>query len=235
MILTLADSELLKKYNKCSGISLINRYIPELSVIKNMFVLESVEEWFQVQHSFGNMVTIRMDNLIGEDIPLIAGRTTLKCHIPDYISMVADNYTGAVCVCLNVEDGSNQRIYTEGGLNIIFDLNSHVLIEYVGPGFDCRELTKGKSVHEGWNIPIEEVPFIRDTNIYKYCFHKTSQQAYLDSLEERMSFLKNEYPQQIDIINSAMDKVYHGINRELLRRIIDDVLYKIWFQKNQLQ
>lgn len=56
-----------------------------------------------------------------------------------------------------MKSGTNERIHTQGGVNVEFKIRDHVYIDYVGPGFDARELCLGKAVHESWNIPWEEV------------------------------------------------------------------------------
>lgn len=61
-------------------------------------------------------------------------------------------------------------------------------MDYVGLGLDCKELCIGKAVHEAWNIPWEEVPFMKDSSIQKYKTVEVSQREYIETAKERALF-----------------------------------------------
>ncbi len=66
MILDLSKKEhvpLINQYKKCKGISLVEKYLPELSPLNKMYVINSEEDWEKVKDEFPiNMMTVRCDS-----------------------------------------------------------------------------------------------------------------------------------------------------------------------------
>ncbi len=129
--------------------------------------------------------------------------------------------------------GSNERIHTQGGINLDIQIGDHVYIDYVGPSFDCRELCAGKAVHETWNIPWEEVPFLKDSAITKYKTSEISQEEYIETAKERILFLIKAFPDRKEEILQTMPKRYNGISRQIFRDVKEQVIFPLWIQHEQ--
>lgn len=238
MILDLSKKEhipMINMYKKCKGIALVDKYLPQLSPLNKMYVINSLEDWEQVENEFPTqMMTVRCDCPKGVNGNLPHGQTFNRDRVRGYIEEVKAAVPDAVIILEDMKKGTNERIHTQGGVNIDIKIGSHVYIDYVGPGFDCRELCTGKTVHEAWSIPWSEVPFMKESAITKYKTTEVGEQEYIETAKERMLFLIKAFPDKQEEIIEAMPKRYKGINRGLFRDVKEQIIFPLWLQHERL-
>lgn len=238
MILDLNKKEhlpMINTYKKCKGIALVDKYLPKLSPLNKMYVINSMEDWEKVENEFPiQMMTARCDCPKGINGKLPNGQTFNRDRVRGYIKEVKSAVPDAVIILEDMKSGSNERIHTQGGVNLDIQIGDHVYMDYVGPGFDCRELCIGKAVHEAWNIPWEEVPFMKDSAIQKYKTMEVSQREYIETAKERALFLIKAFPDRKDEILETIPKRYNGISRQIFRDVREQVIFPVWLQHEQL-
>lgn len=238
MILDLNRKEhlpMINTYKKCKGIALVDKYLPKLSPLNKMYVINSMEDWEKVENEFPiQMMTARCDCQKGINGKLPNGQTFNRDRVRGYIEEVKSAVPDAVIILEDMKSGSNERIHTQGGVNLDIQIGDHVYMDYVGPGFDCRELCIGKAVHETWNIPWEEVPFMKDSAIQKYKTMEVSQREYIETAKERALFLIKAFPDRKDEILETIPKRYNGISRQIFRDVREQVIFPLWLQHEQL-
>lgn len=238
MILDLSKKEhlpIINMYKKCKGIALVDKYLPKLSPLNKMYVINSLEDWEKVEHEFPvQMMTARCDCPKGVNGKLPNGQTFNRDRVRGYIEEVKSAVPDAVIILEDMKSGSNERIHTQGGVNLDIQIGDHVYIDYVGPGFDCRELCTGKAAHETWNIPWNEVPFLKDSEITKYKTSEISQEEYVETAKERILFLIKAFPDRKEEILQTMPKRYNGISRQIFRDVREQVIFPLWLQHEQL-
>ena len=238
MILKLSNKEhrpLINQYKKCKGIALVDKYLPELSPINKMYVINSLEDWEKVEEEFPyEMMTVRCDCTKGINGKLPNGQTFKRDRVREYIKEVKSAVPDAVIILEDMKKGSNERIHTQGGIGLDIKIGDHVYIDYVGPGFDARELCSGKAAHETWTIPWDDVPFMKDSAIKKYKTSEISQREYVETARERIMFLINAFPDRKEEIFQTMPKRYNRIRRQLFRDVTEQVIFPLWLQHEQL-
>lgn len=238
MILDLHKKEhisLINMYKKCKGISLVNKYLPNLSPLNKIYVINSMEDWKQVENEFPeHMMTVRCDSPKGVNGRLPSGQTFDRDRVSGYIGEVKSAVPDAVLILEDMKPGTNERIHTQGGVNLDIKIGDYILMEYVGPSFDCRELCTGKAAHESWNIPWDEVPFMNDASIRKYKVGTIDQEEYISTAKERLAFLLNAFPDKKEEIFSTMPKTFQGMDINLFRDVRDKVIFPLWMQHEQL-
>ena len=238
MILDLNKKEhlpMINTYKKCKGIALVDKYLPKLSPLNKMYVINSMEDWEKVENEFPiQMMTARCDCPKGINGKLPNGQTFNRDRVRGYIKEVKSAVPDAVIILEDMKSGSNERIHTQGGVNLDIQIGDHVYMDYVGPGFDCRELCIGKAVHEAWNIPWEEVPFMKDSAIQKYKTMEVSQREYIETAKERALFLIKAFSDRKDEILETIPKRYNGISRQIFRDVREQVIFPLWLQHEQL-
>lgn len=230
-----AHIPLINMYKKCKGISLVNKYLPNLSPLNKMYVINSLEDWEQVETKFPeHMMTIRCDSPKGVNSKLPSGQTFDRSRVPNYINLVKSAVPDAVLILEDMKPGTNERIHTKGGVNLDIKIGDYVLMEYVGPSFDCRELCTGKATHESWNIPWDELPFMKDNSIRRYKVGTIDQKGYVATAKERLAFLINAFSDKKDEILATMPNSFQGMDINLFRDIRDNVIFPLWMQHEQL-
>lgn len=157
MILDLSKKQhvpLINQYKKCKGIALLDKYLPQLTPLNKMYVIDSLEDWEQVESEFPvTMMTARCDCPKGENGKLPSGQTFNRDRVKGYIQDVKSAVPNAVIILQDMKKGTNERIHTQGAVCLDVKIGDYVYMDYVGPSFDCREMCLGKATHESWNIP----------------------------------------------------------------------------------
>ena len=141
----------------------------------------------------------------------------------------------AVIILEDMKKGTNERIHTQGGINLDIRIGDYIYIDYVGPGFDCRELCTGKAAHETWNIPWQDVPFMKESAIKEYKTSEISHEQYIETAKERIMFLIKAFPDRKEEIFEAMPKKYNPINRQLFRNVRDKVIFPIYLNQEKFK
>lgn len=106
---------LISSYKKCKGIALVNQYLPALSPLKKMYVIDSYEDWQSVEQEFPlEMMTARCDCLRGLNGKLPSGQTFHRDRVKGYIEEVKVADPNAVIILEDLKKCSNERIHTQG-------------------------------------------------------------------------------------------------------------------------
>lgn len=238
MILDLDKKEhlpMINMYKKCKGIALINRYLPELNPLNKMYVINSLEDWEKVEGEFPvQMMTARCDCPKGINGKLPNGQTFHRDRVRGYIEEVKSAVPDAVIILEDMKSGTNERIHTQGGTNVEFKIGDYVYIDYVGPGFDARELCLGKAVHESWNIPWDEVIFMKESAMSLYKTYEIVPREYIETAKERIQFLIEAFPNRKEEIFQSMPPKYTRMNKQIFRDIIEKIIIPLYIQHEQL-
>lgn len=238
MILNMYDSKddsLVSKLKKSRGIKLIRKYLPNVDANKQGYIVNTLDEWREIKTKFPDIVTCRTDSRVDDSENVnVHGATRKKDDIDNYIIDVSKSVKNPYFICLELEEGSNERIYTKGGFMLDFNIGEDVKIGYVGPGFDCGELTKGLAEHESWVIPWDKNNIKRKDACERFRKGKIIQKAYTDTAIARMAFLIKEYPYRKQEIMDVFPKKYSGVDPKLFAELQENVLIPMWESQEQL-
>ena len=97
------------------------------------------------------------------------------------------------------------RYQSTGGATVVINKKRDVTIEFVGPGFDAGDLTRGKTVHSTVIIPVEYI-FEKQSRLYSFNYknifgirYDVSINQYRQSRESRIAELKMKLGEAKDI------------------------------------
>ncbi|MCX4364655.1 MAG: hypothetical protein OSJ70_02600 [Bacilli bacterium] len=238
MILDISKKEhmaLINTYRKCKGIALVDKYLPHLSPLNKMYVIDNEEEWEKVKNEFPvNTMTVRCDSPRGVEGKLPEGQTFHRDRVNQYIRDVKKLVPDAVIILEDLKPGTNERIHTEGGFGLDVKIGHFLYIDYVGPSFGCGLLSRGRGSHESWIIPWDDVPFMDDSSIQKYKTGEINQIQYLETLKIRRDFLFDAYPDKKEEIIKTMPNCYKGIEKKVFRKLINDVVFPLYMEQEEL-
>lgn len=238
MLLKLSKNEdvpLINRYKKCRGIALVDKYLPHLSPLNKMYIIDSEEEWEKVKDEFPiEAMTVRCDCPRGLEGKLLEGQTFHRDRVNQYIKDVKALVPDAVIILEDLKKGTNERIHTRGGFGLDVVIGEYIYIDYVGPSFDCGLLSKGKGSHESFIIPWDEVPFLDDNASKKYSMGIINQMQYEETSKIRKEFLFNAYPERKQEIIDTMPKSYKGIDKQVFRDLRDTVIFPLYLRKEEL-
>lgn len=226
-------------YGKTKGILLLQKYLPKLNPFKSIRMVSSIEEWDKIKDDCPDRITCRTDTKIGDTKNVrIEGASGKKEDVPGIIQQIKNQNPNAVLLLMEDKVETIPRYKNDGGFNVAFDTNSMVIIELVGKGFDGRELTREKAVHERYVIPWEDVLFMRNKQdlqksktVSKYI---VDEEEYKRSREERIDFLNSVEPNIEDIIKKEVPESYKSANDDVIKSILDDVILPLYKRKREL-
>lgn len=234
--LTKEELQELNKYKKLKGILKVDEYLPNITPLNGLAVIRNVDDWKQAQekYNFSNKeLSVRFDSNIGVNSK-IPGSQTVKTKDVEYLIRKAERECeNWIAIIEDLKEGANDRITTKGAVNITMSFNEYLILEWVGPCFDGRELCSGKAVHQSWKFPWQSILFLKHYSINEnmYKLHEASTREYFESVLERTNFLCNSFKSRKNEIISKMPneliKMPTFLFEELLNKIIIPLYSKV--------
>ena len=129
-----------------------------------------------------------------------------------------------IIICLFISILSISKVYAN-----VFNytlLGKTIYIDAVGKGFDGREVLKGISCHERYNIPWSEIRKINIGNFKEYNTFIISQEEYLKSREERIGYLENCGISK-DVLEESIPVEYREIPEFIWLDIIKNIIKQL--------
>ena len=153
--------DLSKKYGKLNGYLLANEF--DLATSKKGFlVFNELMDFSFFNKNKNEIFLCRTDAPLGYGNLLPRGRD-LKCHeINSFLNELKSINRDSILICyrhpsIELTGSYIPRYKTQGAIIVVFNKNVNISVEYVGPGFDVGDLTRGKSVHASIAIPWDEI------------------------------------------------------------------------------
>lgn len=222
------------KYGKASGIALLQKYLPKLSPFKSMYIINNIDEWNKIKGAVGHFVPHRVDYPLGNSrLNVVAGTDQYADVIPELIAKLNDQSPDGVILILPTKNNLviPPRYEDEGGFTVLFNMGLNVIIELVGRGFDGHEVTQGKACHEKYQIPWNEVLFMRNRKdmLKSNTVQKShiSQEDYQKTRKERIDFLYNSCHYDIDKIEENIPQTYSLIPDNVIVKLLDEVVLEL--------
>jgi hypothetical protein len=230
-------SKLSNIYGKIKGYLLSTEY--DLPSSKKGFIIhERISKELVKKLNDEDIYLCRADAPYGYGKYLPRGKDLKLNNINIYINEIKRISKDAIIICLKhpshiLADRYIPRYKTQGAINIAFNVNENIIIEFVGIGFDVGDITRGKEVHdsiiikwcERFSNPYDIFLF---KNIYRYEYF-ISQGLYSKSRNNRIYELSQKLNEsELNDINMTIPLVPQRINYELFSKIyyscIDSIL-----------
>ena len=234
------DQAQFMKYGKYKGWSLCKK-----------FHLPAIDRVFVINHSISeNDVTLRKilgkepllcrpDAPVGHGNNLIRGRDVRFDELNSFYNEVKQcNNEGVILVSRHpstiVAGHYIPRYLTNGAIMVIFEKNHQIVIEYVGPGFDVGDISRGKTVHSSIKIPWELV-YEKSSHIFWYAkqifngFSQITAEEYSVSRKRRIEELRYSLGENAAIIEYSIPRDVPVLSYDLFKKTIDECVNKILF------
>lgn len=187
------DTLNLMNYGKARGALYLKKYLPNLTPFTDIFLIGDIDSWIKNKSNFNEHSFIRPDTPIGDKMVRLDGSDGMLTSVPKMIKEMKEQNPQSALLIVKTKGVQIPRYMDNGGFVVLFDIPNRIIIEFVGQGFDGRELTHGKSVHESFIIPWNKILFIKNrhdlTKYYEINYFGVNKQDYEQSREERITFL----------------------------------------------
>jgi len=185
------DFEKLKEYGRGYDMATLMELFPELNAIKNLYTIDSVQDYINNFQTLKNIGHIRPDTLMSE--PILRGNSTNNTDVKTKIREIKnfkEQNSNAVVHFLEVDGTQPKRYEVQGCMNIGVQVGERVIIESCGPFFDGSVLSNGIACQECYNIPWEKLSNFDSKNRKEYLVKMVKNDEFQAQVEGRSQQLE---------------------------------------------
>lgn len=163
----------------------------------------------------------------------VEGNFVRKDDVENYIQRVKKNNPKGVVLCIDTEEGTQEKVKTDGAFNVYLQMNDKVFIDFLGKGFDMGAITKGKENHESWVIDWEEILFITPNKMNQYRQRIISNEEYISSARRRLQHLINIGYKKEDI-KGKIPREYSPMPLSIKEMLLDEIILPLYMKREGL-
>lgn len=163
----------------------------------------------------------------------VEGCVIKKENVPNYIRRVKESNPNGVTLLIDTEDGTKEKVNTNGAFNVYLQMNDKVYIDFLGKGFDMGAITKGKENHESWVIDWKDILFVTPENMNMYRQAIISEEHYLESARRRLQYLI-DMGYKKEEIKGRIPKKYTPMSIAIKDMILEQIVIPLYLQKEEL-
>ena len=164
----------------------------------------------------------------------VEGSFVRKGDVENYINRVKQSNPNGVVLCIDTEDGTHEKIKTQGAFNVYFQIGKKIYIDYLGKGFDMGAITKGKENHESWVFDWGEAIFVKPKDMNEYGYTKISDEDYLESARRRLRHLLN-IGYSPDEIRGKIPKTYTPMPMWIKDMLLEEIVMPLYYKEEVLK
>ncbi len=163
----------------------------------------------------------------------VEGNFVRKEDVSNYIQRVKTSNPNGVVLCIDTEEGTQEKVKTDGAFNVYLNVNNAVYIDFLGKGFDMGAITKGKENHESWTFNWEDVLFVTPNKMNQYRKHLISNEEYIESARRRLRHLL-DIGYSREQIKGKIPRTYTQMPLSTKEMLLDEILLPLYTRKNEL-
>ena len=240
------DRDVISKYGKLKGWDICNSLgLPSFGDVYILSYNIDVNNP-KIKELFGQEPLLcRTDAPIGQGYKMIRGRDVKLDNINSYLSEVKKcSKDGVILMSKHpstmLTGHYTPRYKTNGAIMAVFEKGDRILIDYVGPGFDVGDITRGKTIHTAISIPwdsMHEKPIrnYKDARMIGEGLFQITDEQYQVSRNNRIKELTlNLNEQEIDEIEDSIPKKTPKLDYKLFKQLCDECIDKIIYGNFQM-
>ena len=176
----------MMNYYRTSDMLNLLYFFPNLSPIKDMTILEDMDEYLCNKEFFDSFEQSRADSIKGRG--LITGVECIH-NYSEELKKIKEKDPLGVLLLFNTINKPSQRYERYAGISVGVDLGEDVYIDAVSKGFDGREVSKSICTHERYYIPWFDLRGLCIENFKNYQTYQISEEEYQKTRLERIKYL----------------------------------------------
>ena len=236
MILKSSNKEDLPKllnYGKAKGIIRLNQLMPTLTPFKEVILVDNYEDLLKIHKNLPDNYFYRRDFPLNISLSSRVPKSGKKENILEFFKQMKEQSSDSALLILPCDIENLPRYISNGAFNVAINKGENVIIEFVGKGFDARELTHGTVCHESYNIPWYSILFCNNVvKLNKYKIAGTMQEQYEITRQERIKYLKkiNTTDEQID---NYLPKNYVAPKDFVKKQILEKIVFPLFLESEK--
>lgn len=228
------DKIKMMNYHRTRDMINLLTFFPNLSPIRNLTIVESVEDYQNNFEFCKNFSFQRNDTLITKpSMKSIEVADSNPMVVKNTLEKVKKLDKDGVMVLFDLCHEPSERYERYAGISVGVSLGRGIYIDSVGKGFDGREVSKGLSSHERYYIPWFELRTCNIGNFKKYRTYLISDEEYEKSRNARIEFLIS-LGLNYDLLNKCIPEKYVEIPDFIWLDVIKNLIKKIENMEEEL-
>lgn len=163
----------------------------------------------------------------------VEGNFVKKTEVEAYIKRVKQSNPKGAVLCIDTEEGTQEKVKTDGAFNIYLEMYDKVYIDFLGKGFDMGAITKGKENHEAWVIDWKDILFVTPKNMNRYRKSIISNEDYLNSARRRLQHLIN-IGYNKEQIQGKIPSIYTPMPLSIKEMLLNEIIFPLYCKKEDL-
>lgn len=178
----------MMNYHRTKDMINLITYFPELSPIRNLTIVESIEDYRKNYDFCKKLFCIRNDTLITKPSMISVEVPRINPDFEGVLKKIKELDPDGVLVLFDLCHEPSERYDRYAGISIGVSVGNGIYIDAVGRGFDGREVSKGIVTHERYYIPWFDIRNCNINNFKKYRIYVIPNDEYKVSRNERIKF-----------------------------------------------
>lgn len=183
------DIEKMMCYHRARDMINLMRYFPDLSPIKNLTIVTSIDDYLKNYDFCKDFPGERNDTLISKPPMRSVEGAGINPDIVSIFKDVKELDSDGVMVLFDLCHEPSERYDRYAGISVLVSVGNGIVIDAVGKGFDGREVSKGIASHERYFIPWINIRSCNISNFKDYRTYIISDHDYKKSRNDRIEFL----------------------------------------------
>lgn len=214
----------LSQWGKANGILRLNKFLPQATAFYEIVVIDKLEDLISFLPNLPKNYFYRRDSHIGSTFSTRVSKDGNQNNIVDYFKRMKETSSHLALLIIFSKVENLPRYISNGGFNVAIKQNEEIIIEFVGKGFDAKELTNGICVHETFSIPWDSVLFCDSAaKLEKFKTFSASQSEYNQSKNYREKYLNkigHENQEYAPHLPQECGFVSNFVKEEILNKIV---------------
>lgn len=224
----------IKKYGRLNGWYLANKL--NLPTQKECYIITNIQDIESCYEDIGKekMFYCRADAPWGKGNNLLRSKDIFPEELENFYHKYIEIYEDVILLVyphpsIWITEKYIPRYMTTGAAQVLFRKDKKIIIEIVGQGFDCGDISRGKTLH--YKLEVDKKMILFDfSRIIKESrsldeIYEITQDNYMLSRKNRIEELAKYYGKSyITEINNNIPKTVRSLS-ELLRIIFEKCIY----------
>lgn len=227
----------IERYGRLYGWYLANKL--NLPTQKECYLITDMQDIKSCYHNIckSTMLYCRADAPWGKGNKLLRSKDLLPKELESFYSTCIENCQDVILLVylhpsIWIAKKYIPRYMTTGAAQVLFRKDKKVIIEIVGQGFDCGDISRGKTLHYKLEIDKEimlfDFPEIVKESRMLNTIYEITQDNYSISRKNRVEELSEFYGKDFEMeINSSIPekiKCFHDIAKIVCKKCINPIL-----------
>lgn len=223
-----SDKIHIATYGKAKAILQLMEHFGAVSPFQEIYLFDQVQDLKRLLPYLPHNFIYRQDAPLGNKLLTNLKKCGTKQDMIPYFEKLKLQSDDHVLLVLPTQMPNLPRYESGGAFNVVINKGHNAMIEFVGRGFDARELTNGVALHELYILDWDDILFCDSgQELNRHKSKNLTADEYRKNRIDRMNYLSQSHfePQAFE---PFLPPDYHAIPNGVKTKILNDILFPLF-------